>query len=212
MVTKPDPDRYGSIDHGPEIETKVQGSRFLGQAFRVATMAEAEALVHDVSRKYHDATHHCRAVRLGPPEGPFERGDDDGEPSGTAGTPILGALRRADIFDALIVVTRYFGGTKLGTGGLVRAYGDAARSALEVAPPRTIWREAVLTLVFAYEDVGVVETFLAREAGVIRHVERVFEARPRFVVTVLQSAGERLRGVIVEASAGRVSVAGPEPI
>jgi hypothetical protein len=82
---------------------------------------------------------------------------------------------------------------------------------VEAAPPRFVWREAVLTLSCTYEDLGTVEAFLAREAASIRNIERAFAARPSFVVTVLRSEGERLRSAVIEASAGRVDVAGPVP-
>src|SRR5690606_18787347 len=132
-------DRYRSLENGPEAETRVRGSRFLGQAFRISSLEESAAAIAIIRRGYHDATHHCWALRLGPPETPFERSDDDGEPSGTAGAPILAVLRRAELFDALVVVTRSCGGTKLGTGGLARGYGEAARAALTAAPERFVW-------------------------------------------------------------------------
>lgn len=205
-------DQYRSLENGPEVESRVQGSRFIGQAFRISTLEEGTSAVAAVRREYHDATHHCWALRLGPPDGMFERSDDDGEPSGTAGAPILAELRRSELFDALVVVTRYFGGTKLGTGGLVRAYAESARLALSAAPERFVWREAVLSVTCAYEDLGTVEGFLARESGAIRSVEREFAAQPRFLITVLRSEGERIRAALIEATAARVAISGPSPV
>jgi uncharacterized YigZ family protein len=204
-------DRYRSLENGAEAEWKVRGSRFLGQAFRISTLEEGTAAIIAVRRTYHDATHHCWALRLGPPESPFERGDDDGEPSGTAGAPILAELRRSELFDALVVVTRYFGGTKLGTGGLARAYAEAARLAVMAAPERFVWRETTFVVSCAYEDLGTVEGFLAREASSIRSVEREFAARPKFVVTALRNEADRLRDGLVEATAARVEITRPGP-
>lgn len=203
-----DPDRYHSIEDGPEVETRVQGSRFLSQAFRVESFALADASFTAIRRRYHDATHHCSAIRLGPPEGPFEQSDDDGEPSGTAGLPILGALKRGNCFDACLIVTRYYGGTKLGTGGLVRAYADAARLALEAAPPRIVWREANLVVTCAYEDIGTVEGLLARAGDRVRNVDREFGNEIVFRIALRRSQAEGFAAEVVEATAGRARISG----
>jgi uncharacterized YigZ family protein len=201
-----DSDRYMSIETGPETETKVKGSRFLGQAFRVGSPAEAAESLGAVRRRYHDATHHCSAHRIGPPESQEERSDDDGEPSGTAGTPILGAILRGNTFDVLVVVTRYYGGTKLGTGGLARAYGDAAREAVAVARPRPVWRESELEVVVSYEDIGAVEAILARDGSRIRAVEREFAGEASFAITLLRSQVIALEGLLTEATSGRARI------
>lgn len=205
-------DRYRSLENGPEAEARIRGSRFLGRAFRISTLEEGTVAITAIRRTYHDATHHCWAVRLGPPESPFERSDDDGEPSGTAGAPILAELRRGELFDSLVVVTRYFGGTKLGTGGLARAYAEAARLAVMAAPERFVWREMTFVVSCAYEDLGTVEGFLAREASSIRSVQREFAAQPKFVVTALRSEADRLRDGLVEATAARVEITRPGPV
>ena len=199
-------DEYASVLDGPEVETKVKGSRFLGQAFRADDAESAGLAIARVRKQYHDATHHCSAYRVGTPESAEERSDDDGEPSGTAGVPILGAIRRDDLFGVFIVVTRYYGGTKLGTGGLVRAYGDSAREALAVAPRRTVWREATFEIESTYEDVGAVEAILAREGRHLRKVEREFLDRVRFRVTLLRSQGPSLFSILQEGTAGRAEV------
>ena len=116
--------------HRVEIE-KVKGSRFLADAVPVADEARALAVVEGVRAEHPDASHHCWAYRL---EGGRERADDDGEPRDSAGAPILRHLQGADLADVVVVVTRWFGGTKLGRGGLVRAYGAAAAAVLADAP------------------------------------------------------------------------------
>ncbi len=107
-------------------------SRFLADLFPVETEQEAQERIAEVRKKYYDARHHCYAFRIGP-DGRTARSSDDGEPSGTAGMPILHVLTGRDVTNVLIVVTRYFGGILLGTGGLVRAYGGAASDALDAA-------------------------------------------------------------------------------
>jgi uncharacterized YigZ family protein len=116
-----------------EAETRVRGSRFLALAAPVEHDAEARELLHARSRAYFDATHHCAAWRL---RDRTSRTVDAGEPSGSAGAPILTAIDGRELVDTLVVVTRYFGGTKLGVGGLARAYAAAAAAALDRAPKR----------------------------------------------------------------------------
>lgn len=113
-------------------EYEEKKSRFIGEIFPVRTQAEAEETLAGVRKKYYDARHHCYAYVLGKNYETVKQ-SDDGEPSRTAGTPILSVLQGEGIHDALLVVTRYFGGTLLGTGGLVRSYTNAAKDALNHA-------------------------------------------------------------------------------
>ncbi|WP_300539798.1 YigZ family protein, partial [uncultured Nocardioides sp.] len=113
-----------------EAEIEVKRSRFRCTLERVEDEAAARALVERLRREHWDARHHCSAFVVGPPPVPVERSSDDGEPAGTAGAPMLEVLRGAGLSDTAVVVTRWFGGTLLGAGGLVRAYGDAVRAAV----------------------------------------------------------------------------------
>ena len=199
-------DRYQGIEDGPEVEHRAKGSRFLGQVFRVATADDGDRRIAALQCRYHDATHHCWAFRLPPPETCVERFNDDGEPSGTAGQPILGTLVRSEIFGALAVVTRYYGGTKLGTGGLARAYGEAARLAVDASTIRVVWRELELVLTCDYECLGAIETLIARRGEEIHGVERSFDERPVFRLRVPRSRVEGMSEALVEATAGRAQV------
>lgn len=116
-------------------ETEVRRSRFLCTLARADSEDAARALIAEVRRELPDARHHCSAFVVEVPDAqPIERSSDDGEPAGTAGMPMLAALKGAGVSRAAAVVTRYFGGIKLGTGGLVRAYTDAVAQALDAAP------------------------------------------------------------------------------
>ena len=110
----------------------MKNSRFLCTLQRVPSESSARALVASLRREHWDARHHCSAFVLGP-DSALQRSSDDGEPAGTAGAPMLEVLRGAGVSDVAAVVTRWFGGTLLGAGGLVRAYGDAVRLALDTA-------------------------------------------------------------------------------
>lgn len=198
-----DEDRYNSVETGPPREIREKASRFLAQAFRTDDETAADEALRALRRRFHDATHHCWARRLGEPGAVRETADDDGEPGGTAGAPILAAIAAADVYGVTVVVTRWFGGTKLGTGGLVRAYGEAARAALADAPRREVWREARVAFACTWDDVGAVEAVLARAGDGVRGCSRDFDPAPRFEIRVARSRAAGIRAALVEATGGR---------
>jgi uncharacterized YigZ family protein len=116
------------------IEIKVVNSRFIATAAPVFTVEEAKAFVARIKQEFADASHNVPVYLIGHGTSVTAHCSDDGEPSGTAGRPALAVLQGSGLGDVVVVVTRYFGGTKLGTGGLVRAYGDAVRAVLEALP------------------------------------------------------------------------------
>ncbi len=118
-----------------EAEIKEKRSIFIGRAFRAETEEEARERIREISRKQADASHNCWAYRVGFPN-TVEYYSDAGEPSGTAGKPIMGAILRAGVTNIVVIVTRYFGGTKLGVRGLIEAYGKCASLALDAAGRR----------------------------------------------------------------------------
>jgi uncharacterized YigZ family protein len=138
------------------VEQVVTRSRFIATLAPVADEAAADATIAAVRNEFHDARHHCTAMVLGP-DGQRQRSNDDGEPGGTAGAPMLAVLRGAEVTDVVAVVTRYFGGTLLGAGGLVRAYGGAVTAA--VADARRVARVPVARyeLAVGLEDAGRLE-------------------------------------------------------
>lgn len=125
-------DSYRSIPASAEGLFKDNGSRFISFAFPVETEEEVKDIVADLKKKYHDARHHCYAYRLGYLGDKF-RANDDGEPSSSAGRPILGQIDSRGLSDVLVVVVRYFGGIKLGIPGLIRAYKTSTAEALDKA-------------------------------------------------------------------------------
>ena len=125
-------DTYNSIGSPSRGLYKDQGSRFISFAYPVETEARVKELVDALKKEYHDARHHCFAYRLGL-DGSRYRMNDDGEPSSTAGRPILSQIDSAGLSDVLVVVVRYFGGIKLGVPGLIKAYKTAAQDALAQA-------------------------------------------------------------------------------
>jgi uncharacterized YigZ family protein len=158
------PSRY-LVPAGPgTAEIVVKRSRFLGSVARVASEAEARAVVDRARKRHWDAGHHCSAFVIGP-AAELQRSSDDGEPSGTAGAPMLEVLRGREVSDVVAVVTRWFGGVLLGAGGLVRAYGDSVRAALDSAGVRERRLVQEFTLSLPHADAGRVESEL-RTRGV----------------------------------------------
>jgi uncharacterized YigZ family protein len=125
-------DTYRTISGPSEGVFKDKGSRFIARAYPVATVDEVKEILAALRKEFHDARHHCYAYRLGP-GGAVYRVNDDGEPSSSAGKPILGQLQSFELTNVLIVVVRYFGGVLLGVGGLINAYRSASRLSLESA-------------------------------------------------------------------------------
>ncbi len=123
---------YRTVKAPASIELIINKSRFIGQCFPISSEAEALETLATLRKKYWDATHNCYAYSIGQ-KGEIARFSDDGEPGGTAGMPVMDALRGAGVTDVLCVVTRYFGGILLGTGGLVRAYSRACSEAIRAA-------------------------------------------------------------------------------
>lgn len=127
-----EPKPYTIVERQFRTETVIQRSRFIGECFPVKSEEDVTRILNGIKSEYWDASHHCYAYSIGP-TGAYSRFSDDGEPSGTAGMPMMEAIRYAGVTDVLCVVTRYFGGILLGTGGLVKAYSGSCRSALEGA-------------------------------------------------------------------------------
>lgn len=136
------------------IENVVVNSRFIATAARADSVDEAKAFIQSIRAEMPDATHHVYAFKIGYGGSIIEGMSDDGEPSGTSGPPVLAVLRGAEIGDIVVVVTRYFGGTKLGTGGLVRAYGGAAKDVLAALPVELKIEKALvgMTVEYSYYD------------------------------------------------------------
>ncbi|MBI2428919.1 MAG: YigZ family protein [Ignavibacteriales bacterium] len=146
---------YHSIHSSVTAQIKVEGSRFIANAVPVVTEAEADEHLEGIRKKYFDATHHCFAYVIGA-ERSIVRYSDDGEPSRTAGVKIYSAIQSKNLSDILVTVTRYFGGTKLGVGGLGRAYYEAAFHGIESADIITKAAMTIIEIRFGFNDTNAV--------------------------------------------------------
>ena len=155
-------DSYKTIKAKSEGLFKDKGSKFLSYAFPVETEEEIKDILIQIKKEHHSARHHCYAWRLGTEEITF-RANDDGEPSSTAGKPILGQLLSFGLTNILVVVVRYFGGTLLGTGGLINAYRTAAAEAIKNAKTVNRVIEKKFTLKFTYNQMNDVMQIIKQE-------------------------------------------------
>ena len=141
-----------TIQNPATVEAVVERSRFIGHCLEIADETAAKAFVAEIRVLHAQATHNCYAYRIGSGDHPLEYFNDHGEPSGTAGKPILGAIQRLKLTNVAVVVTRYFGGKKLGVRGLIEAYGSAATLVLEQAGVVLKVPKFAVTLVYPYAE------------------------------------------------------------
>ncbi len=164
MVTGSE-DNFVTVGAGPyRSEIKIQGSRFITHIFHVKSQNEALSKYHQVKKKFYDASHNCFAYRIDRDQ---FRYSDDGEPSGTAGKPIFQVIEGQEMRQILIIVTRYFGGTKLGTGGLIRAYSEAARKGLDQSHKIEKIRCKEIKIATRYELLHEVREIISKYKGTI---------------------------------------------
>ena len=147
-------------------ETVINKSRFLAYCKNVDDVSQATDFLAQIKKKHYDATHNCYAYVVGD----FVKFSDDGEPGGTAGKPILNAIQQKGFIDTIVVVTRYFGGVKLGAGGLVRAYGGAANDILAVVPTCKEERAVDISVKISYANFSAVTNILSVKAVTVNNV------------------------------------------
>lgn len=196
--------RYQTVATPSRFEDEpIKGSRFVADVAPAATPDAALAVVEAVRRAFPDARHHCFAWRLDP-DGRATRASDDGEPGNSAGAPILRQIEGHDLAGVVVVVTRWFGGVKLGVGGLIRAYGGAAGRALDRA--RVIERavERRLAVEFPYACSGPIEGALARHGATVERSD--WTDRVRVELRVPVDVAEALLRDLRDGSAGRARI------
>lgn len=150
---------FYTIPEHTESLYKDKGSKFIALTFRIGSEEEVKERLKEVKKKYHDARHHCFAWILGLDD-QTTRANDDGEPSHSAGDPILGQIRSHNLTNVLVVVVRYFGGIKLGVGGLIHAYKTAANDALLKAGKEQVFEMRRVEFLFEYPQMSVVERLI----------------------------------------------------
>lgn len=195
-----DTDGYRTLSGRGRARFVVEGSKFIGHAIRAECVDAAEAFLDEIEDEHEKATHNVPAYRVR--ADPFrEYANDDGEPSGSAGKPILSVLQGRDLENVAVVVTRYYGGTKLGVGGLVRAYTRAASDAVDAAGIVDRLPHERVSLVVEYDDSGTVRSILKSE-GVDFDAE--YTEQVTFVLDVPTADAAEIRDRLRSATSGRV--------
>ena len=160
----PDKEYLTVMDLHDPVTIKKKGSRFIAHVFHAADVAQAENIIKAVKKKFHDATHNCFAYRI---DRRIFRYSDDGEPAGTAGKPIYQNIEGRNLYQTLVVVTRYFGGTKLGTGGLIHTYSDVASAGLAAVPVKNVIRTKTVDLITSYDRISQIENLIRKFHGTV---------------------------------------------
>ncbi len=184
-------DSYRTLEKPAEGIFRDRNSRFLAFGYPVSTTTEIDDILSGIKKRFHDARHHCYAYRLGFKKENL-RMNDDGEPSGTAGKPIYGQLLAHDLTDTLVIVVRYFGGTLLGTSGLINAYRSATANMISNATIIVRFVEDRFRLVFPYENLNAVMKIL-KEENLVPY-EPVYDSQCMLTIAVRRSLTERITG------------------
>ncbi|MFR3204081.1 MAG: YigZ family protein [Oscillospiraceae bacterium] len=203
MENKQEYEQYRMLSKGAQAELVEKKSRFIATIRPVSSEEEAVAFIEEMKKKYYDARHNCSAFVIGS-KGELTRSSDDGEPSGTAGRPMLEVLTGSGIRNIAVVVTRYFGGVLLGTGGLVRAYSGAVKMALEQCETITRRYGVQMLIKTDYNGVGKIQYLLGSKDVVIQ--DSVYAADVQMTVLVPIEEYDRLCKELVEATNGRVGL------
>ena len=187
-------DVYYTIENESEAQYREKMSRFIAFARKVTNADEAKAIVKDFQNDYHDARHVCWAYMIGPERKEWQL-NDNGEPSGTAGKPILGQINSKELTDVLVVVVRYFGGIKLGTPGLIAAYREAARLALEEAGRKEMHDMETVTVTFPYMAADGVMRIV--KGGDVEVLDRTFDNTCSMTLTFRKDKAQEITGKLL---------------
>lgn len=194
---------YINLICGGEGEIVEKKSRFIGQIKPVTSEEEAYTFIEEIKKKHYDARHNCFAFSVGA-DMPLLRFSDDGEPQGTAGKPILEVINSSGIHNICIVVTRYFGGTLLGTGGLVRAYTDAAKAALANCETRLIELLVPTEIKTNYTDMGKIQYILGNHN--VKILDTVYADDVLMNVNLRKIEAEGIIKEITDATSARAGI------
>ena len=200
---------YQIIEQGGAGEIEEKKSRFIAHVAPVTTEEEALAFIDARKKEYWDARHNCYAYILGN-QGEVMRFSDDGEPSGTAGKPILEGLVNSGIRNLVVVVTRYFGGTLLGTGGLVRAYTQATQAGIAASDIRTMYYGYKITVVTDYNGIGKIQYLLGQKG--IPITESTYTEQVTIQLYLTYEQKDMVVREITEVTAGKAVIEISEPL
>ena len=195
---------FKTIDNEAEGIITEKKSKFIANIFYVENEKEAEEILKKIKKKYYDARHNCYAYRIKNENGILQKQSDDGEPSGTAGSPMLNILEKKELINVIAIVTRYFGGILLGTGGLVKAYSEALKEALRNAEYAQIEQGYILEIITTYEDINKIEHLLTQNDVAI--VNKEYTEKIKLLVEISKEKYEKIVKKIPENNFKKVKI------
>src|SRR5690625_1617657 len=198
---------YFTVKHSGEDELIIQKSRFIGYVRRVETEEAAHEFINEIKKKHYDATHNCSAYIIGENDH-IQKANDDGEPSGTAGVPMLEVLKKQSLKDTAVVVTRYFGGIKLGAGGLIRAYGSMTSKAIQTTGivKRQLMQGIAITV--DYTLIGKLENELRQSEHILKDID--YKENVTFLVYVKTTETDDFREWIIDLTSDQAIIKNKE--
>lgn len=179
-----------TIKDSVSAEITEKKSKFISNIFYIEDVKQAEEKIEEINKKYHDARHNCFSYRVLEENSVIERASDDGEPSGTAGAPMLQILAKNELVNILVVVTRYFGGILLGTGGLVRAYSQATNEGLAKAEIVTLEKGERVKIPVSYQSIAYLQYYCRKNN--IEIIKTDFENNPYIIIETTTKEKEKL--------------------
>lgn len=197
--TSKDPDIYYTIEEQQDYELIVKKSRFIGQAFPVDSPEKAMGVLEVIRSAHYNANHNCFAYSIGQ-TGMEYRYSDDGEPAGTAGMPILFMINKMLLHNILVVVTRYFGGTKLGIGGLAHAYNETAKGVIEKCTRKPIYITQKVKVFSNYADISPIKKLIDKYAV---SFEEQYRDSVEFIVEIKSSQTNDFKEKLINLTSGR---------
>ena len=195
---------FKTIEKENSAEIVEKKSRFIANIYNVESKEEAEEKIKQIKKKYYDAKHHCFAFSIIEENGITQKSSDDGEPSGTAGKPILDVLDKSGIANCLIIVTRYFGGTLLGTGGLIRAYSEAAKSGIEASGIMEVKKGIQAQIDADYNSFGKIQYMCMERNIIITDTE--YGENVHINMIIEESEYAHFQKAVADAFAGRLGI------
>lgn len=194
---------YFTVKQAGSHEVNIQKSRFIGYVERVQTEEEAQRFIQSIKKTHHDATHNCSAYMIGDHD-QIQKANDDGEPSGTAGVPMLEVLKKLSLKNTAVVVTRYFGGIKLGAGGLIRAYSTVTSQTIKQIGIVKGELMQGFSLTIAYPLLGKVEKFLRDSPFIIDHIH--YLEHVELIVYVPVNQTDTFQATIIDFTNDQVTI------
>ncbi len=195
--------RYHTVKQAGEHEIIIQKSRFIAHVQRTETELDAQEFIQALKKKYWDATHNCSAYLIGEND-QIQKANDDGEPSGTAGVPILEVLKKRKLKDTTVVVTRYFGGIKLGAGGLIRAYGKSASEGLDAVGIVERKLMQIFYITMDYSWLGKIENELRSSSYILKNIQ--YQENVDFEVFVEEEQQQAFTEWMIELTNGQAEI------